>query len=667
MAAEPPIRSADTPRAGATPSPLEVVSSVPPDDVEALLLMMEGTVRATGQGFFRSLVRCLAGAVGAQYAFVAEFADSPTRVRTRAFWMKDHVGENAEWDLAGTPCEDVVRGQLCHHPSGVARQFPDDKSLSDLRVESYLGVPLFAQSGAVLGHLAVFDERPMAEEPRRLSIFRIFAERAAGELERMHLERQLEEKEQRFRDLFEEAPVPYVYEDTESRFVHANRAFMKLLGLGPDDIPGMRGLSLLAPTPANQSLVHDALAAEQVGRERDFIEVELRRRDNGEPVWVQRWSRPEPDGRHTRTMLIDITARVLAERERSRLQQQNRYLKEEIRDLHPHDEIVGRSSALSSVLASIEQVAATEATVLILGESGTGKELVARAIHARSARKDQPLIKVNCSALPEGLVESELFGHERGAFTGATAKRVGRFMLADGGTIFLDEIGDMPPETQLRLLRVLQEHEFEPVGSSRTMRVDVRVIAATNRDLERAVSDGAFRLDLFYRLNVFPIHIPPLREHVEDIPLLAHYFADRYSKRHGRQVDGITSESMERLAGYSWPGNVRELQNVIERAIILSEGGRLVVRANMLGSATAPGTAGSDGTAQGPPRERAGRSERLEDVERSHLEQVLRESGWVVEGEDGAAARLGLNPSTLRSRMKRLGIARPSRGISRKP
>src|SRR5262252_2763358 len=288
------------------------------------------------------------------------------------------------------------------------------------------------------------------------------------------------------------------------------------------------------------------------------------------------------------------------ERLRSQLQAENTYLQDEIQTEHNFTEIVGSSPALLEVLRKTEQVAPTDSTVLVLGETGTGKELIARAIHDRSPRRNRPLVKVNSSAISAGLVESELFGHVKGAFTGAIDKRIGRFALADHGTLFLDEVGELPPETQVKLLRVLQEQEFEPVGSNHTVRVDVRVIAATHRDLEEAVRAGRFRADLFYRLNVFPLRIPPLRERASDIPLLAKFFLSRFARRFGRQVDTISAETMDRLMSYSWPGNIRELQNVIERAVVLSRGPDLELERELL---PAPIRLGPDvGRPEGPSR-----------------------------------------------------------------
>jgi transcriptional regulator with GAF, ATPase, and Fis domain len=289
-------------------------------------------------------------------------------------------------------------------------------------------------------------------------------------------------------------------------------------------------------------------------------------------------------------------------------------------------------------------VAGTDSSVLITGETGTGKELIARAVHQRSTRAQKALIKVNCAALPVGLSESELFGHEKGAFTGAVSRHIGRFELADGGTILLDEIGDLSPEVQAKLLRVLQEREFERVGGTRSIKVDVRVIAATNRNLEEAVRQNRFRADLYYRLNVFPIHLPPIRERRDDIPLLARFFVNRYMIRMGKRIEKIAPEAMDRLVAYSWPGNIRELENIIERAVILCKGPTLHVEDEL---APSPPSAGEDQ-----------RPLTLEDVERNHIVRILEQTRWVIEGHAGAAKILKIHPNTLRSRMQKLGIQR---------
>jgi len=331
---------------------------------------------------------------------------------------------------------------------------------------------------------------------------------------------------------------------------------------------------------------------------------------------------------------------------KKKLEDEKLYLEEEIRTEYNFEEIIGTSPALRRVLQEVETVAATDSTVLVYGETGTGKELIARAIHNLSPRKERTLVKVNCGAIPTGLLESEMFGHEKGAFTGAIERRVGRFELANRGTIFLDEVEDIPLELQPKLLRVLQEQEFERLGSSRTTRVDVRVVAATNTDLSQMVADKKFRSDLFYRFNVFPISLPPLRERPEDIPLLVNFFANKFAQRMRKSIERIPAETMSALTGYAWPGNIRELQNLIERAVILTRGSVLEIP---LGELKQAGKAGSN----------QNHAATLEAIEREHILKTLGESNWVIGGPTGAAARLGLNRTTLNNRMRKLGITRP--------
>jgi PAS domain S-box-containing protein len=453
----------------------------------------------------------------------------------------------------------------------------------------------------------------------------------------------------------------------ESRFISANRAALRILGIKPEEVPGFVGKSLVPDTPEAQRRVKVALASIGRGTDTSGVVLELRRKDNGKLVWVQWWSKPEPGGKYTRTMFVDITDRVLMEQEQARLTAQNLYLQEEIKSVHNFEEIVGESPALLDVLEKVSRVARTDATVLITGETGTGKELVARAIHSASQRHDKPLIKVNCAALPAGLVESELFGHEKGAFSGAISRRVGRFELANGGTIFLDEIGEVPLEVQVELLRVLQEREFERIGGTNPIKVDVRVIAATNRDLAKSIREGKFREDLYYRLNVFPIALPPLRDREGDIPLLVHVLVARFAARVGVRIDSVANLTLEWLSRYSWPGNIRELQNVLERAVILSNGPTLEIDPEVFASATATHSAnaglltpsGSENTRQAAAG--AGLNAPLESLEsnmRNHILAALDQSGWVIDGPRGAAKILGLHANTLRSRMKKLGIVR---------
>jgi transcriptional regulator with GAF, ATPase, and Fis domain len=360
------------------------------------------------------------------------------------------------------------------------------------------------------------------------------------------------------------------------------------------------------------------------------------------------------------TILRDITERKKTEEKlkethleikqlKNQLEAENIYLREEIKLNHNFEEIISQSKALKQILAKIEQVATTDATVLILGETGTGKELIARAVHFLSRRKERPLVKVNCAAIPVNLIESELFGHEKGAFTGALTRKIGRFELASGGTIFLDEIGDLPLDLQAKLLRVIQEGEFERLGNSQTTKVNVRIIAATNRDLHQALKNGEFREDLYYRLNVFPLNLPPLRDRKEDIPLLVHHFVNKFSTKLGKQIKTISHQVMKELQRYNWPGNVRELENIIERAVILSPNGSLKISESLEIPDTNITSIENVDT--------------LEELEKQHILKILEEHKWKIDGKQGAAKHLGLHPNTLRSRMRKQGIRRPAQKI----
>jgi PAS domain S-box-containing protein len=603
--------------------------------------LLRGITTASGDECFRVMTQSLAQALGVKYAIVAEFLPATKSARSLAFWMGDRFAENVEWELAGTPCRDVISGQFSHYPDGLQQTFPADLPLVDLGAVSYLGVPLLMPDRTVIGHLFIMDTKPMPREPRNLALFRIFAARAAGELGRIRLQRALAESEERFRDLFDEAPIAYVHEGLDSKFIRANRAAMRTLGITPDQVEGAYGKNFTPDTPDAQRRLREAFESVGRGTDTSGVVLELRRRDNGKPIWIQWWSNPDPGGTYTRTMFLDITDRVLMEQEQERLQAQNRQLRDEIKNVQNFGDIVGGSPALLKVLENVDRVAPTDSTVLIMGETGTGKELIARAIHERSQRKTGPFVKVNCAALPAGLVESEFFGHEKGAFTGAVAARRGRFELADGGTIFLDEVGEVAPDVQVKLLRVLQENEFERVGGTETIKVNVRVIAATNRDLGADVQAQKFRADLYYRLSVFPVTVPPLRERTTDIPLLVTYFVTQLAAAIGKRIDEIDAATMDQLIRYRWPGNIRELRNVLERAVILTPARTLRMEPGDLIPAAPAATTPTQS---------------LADNERDHILAVLKQTEGAIAGPAGAARILGIPPSTLRSRMARLGI-----------
>ena len=592
------------------------------------------------------------------------------------------VLQNREWFVAAS--QDEIRDRF----PATARVMQETgmQSLCELPLLSgvrVLGSLNFMSSKkAAYGHLqhsfleqvassvaVALDDCLAHEEVRRIG--NELSARTIAELERQQRQmsdalqeasKALGASEERFRDLFDEAPIAYVHEGLDSRFIRANRAAMKILGIQPEDVPATYGKTFAPNSPDAQRRMREAFESIGRGTDTSGVVLEMRRKDNGKPFWIQWWSRPDPSGTYTRTMFLDITDRVLMEKEKAQLEAQNVYLQEEIRSQHNFVEIVGNSRPLLAVLQQVDQVAPAEATVLIQGETGTGKELIARAIHDRSRRHGHPLVKVNCGAISAGLVESELFGHAKGAFTGALANRDGRFTLADGGTIFLDEVGELPPDTQVKLLRVLQEQEFEPIGSSKTIKVDVRVIAATNRDLSLMVREGKFRGDLFYRLNVFPVTMPPLRERQEDIHLLVMFFLEKFTRKLGKPITQVAGETMSRLCAYSWPGNIRELQNVIERAVVLSKGPVLTVEGAVLldfqRSDGQANTASKTPAQSGPGAPATSRLPSLEEVERQHIVAVLKEANWRIEGERGAARLLKLQPSTLRSRMQKLGIVR---------
>ncbi|MFZ6010634.1 MAG: sigma 54-interacting transcriptional regulator [Bacteroidota bacterium] len=514
------------------------------DHNEMLRIISEGTASVVGGDFFQSLAYHLIATTGIRYAIVTECTNSTkTRLRTLVYIERDQFLDNIEYDLDGTPCEIIMKGDSYYCTADLDVLFPKEEG-----IKSYFGVPILLSDGEIIGHIAIFDTKPMVISQQQLNILKIFASRAAAEIERKRKDEEIRE-----------------------------------------------------------NITELKLAQEQLNRALTEVK-ELK----------------------------------------EKLEAENIYLQEEIKHEHNFEEIVSQSDLFKKVLEKVQLVAQTDATVLILGESGTGKELIARAIHSISKRSNRPLVKVNCATLPANLIESELFGHEKGAFTGATTQKIGRFELADGGTIFLDEIGEMPLELQAKLLRVLQEGEFERVGNSRTMRVDVRVITATNRDLQQSVNNKEFRTDLYYRLNVFPVYTPPLRERKEDIPILVNHFCRKYGMKFGKRVNTVSKAVLEALMKYDWPGNIRELENIIERGLIISSSDHLELGDWL----PKPQIISTDH------KHESATDQSLEVLERTHILQVLQKTNWKIRGEGGAAKILSLNPTTLEARMKKLGIVR---------
>jgi formate hydrogenlyase transcriptional activator len=636
----------------------------------------------TGEAFFHALVGYLARALPADYVFVAALQADGQRVATLAVHAGTGEGAAFEYDLAGTPCSDVVTRQVCSYPTGVQKLFPEDKMLVEIGAEGYVGCPMTDSSGRCLGLLCAVTAQPLENPKLAEALLSIFAARAGTELERKNYEDALAHSEERFRafvvhgnegvmwckleqplsmDLPEDEQIEHLYKYTYVADCNDQAArifgFYKaedLLGARLDVITSRSDPEFLERLRMGIRSGWESSQVERTFQGRDLLMTRSGVIENGklQSVW---------------TTARDITALKQAEAEvlrlndelkshleqltalKAQLEQDNAYLLDEIRSEHNLGDMVGASPKFRELTERIQLVAATTATVLITGETGTGKELVARAIHNLSPRSNRPLVKVNCAAISAGLVESELFGHVKGAFTGATERRIGRFEYADGGTLFLDEVTELPLETQGKLLRVLQEQEFEPVGTNRTLKVDVRLLAATNRNLAELVREGRFRMDLYYRLLVVPVDVPALRERRDDIPQLAAHFVRRWSRQFGRHVERISEDTMREMVTYDWPGNIRELENFLARAIVLCPGDTLNMP--LLVAET------------GPPAEHQPHS--MEAAERKHIESVLASTGWVIEGPKGAAQILNMNPSTLRSRMRRLGVIRPATQASR--
>jgi len=687
---------------------------------QTLHSVVVGTASAAGSQFFRSLVEHVASALGARYAFVTR-CDGSGNARSLAFWSGDGLAEDFEYNIVGHPCYQVMQGETLHVEKDIQLQFPSDTGLVDWGAESYLGVPMLDEDRGVVGHIAVLDTRPMTYSPHAVELLTIFAARATAELKNLQARSELQASldrvqalEARHRTLLEINNMLISNLTQEELFQAISEALRQVVAFDRSAIflhdPESDRLRLLVAETKAVPFPHfvpgwevpvegslggwvfrncRALRRNNLAREHEY-EIEKMLLDQGfrslvlvplivrgKPIGTLNLASLKgdqyPDDKVEYLQEVANQVALAIENMRSyeeiaalqaKLQAENVYLQEEIQTEHNFEEIVGNHPSMLVLLRNVETVAPTDSTVLILGETGTGKELIARAIHSRSKRKNRPLVKVNCGAIPTGLVESELFGHMKGAFTGALERRVGRFELADGGTLFLDEVSELPLETQVKLLRVLQEHEFEPLGSSRTIRVDVRLIAASNRNMEKFVEEGRFRPDLYYRLNVLPIVLPSLRERRSDIRLLTAFFVERFSRQLGKVVSAVSTETMELLTRYDWPGNIRELQNVIERAVVLSSGPVLKLGRNLLPatsserSSRAPesvATVESGGTPSGESE-----APSLAQMEKRHILAVLARTDWQIEGPRGAALILDIHPNTLRSRMKKLGIKRPA-------
>ena len=637
------------------------------EENEAIRSILEGTSSEVGEAFFASLVENLSKVLHTHGAWVTEYLEEKKRLRAIAFYIGNQWVRDFEYPIAGTPCEVVVEEkQLVHVRDNLFDQYKGNPELKDFRTTravSYLGMPFEDTNGKILGHLSVIDQQPIPEDQRVVNVFRIFGNRASAEMRRLRAEKEILEREERLRRLFDSAMDAIIEFDKDFKVTRLNPAASRLFGYGSGKMHG-RLFNLLLTKESSGKLIRisEFLNAKPEGEKFIWIPEGIRAvSETGTefPAEATLSSYEMGNERFYTLILRNVNEKLEAEQKIKSLTRVSEYLKEELKSLTESDGIIGDSKPLQRVLEDVKKVAGTDTTVLILGETGTGKELIARSIHSSSRRSDKPFIKVNCPAIPSNLIESEFFGHEQGAFTGANKKREGRFSLADGGTIFLDEIGELSLDLQSKLLRVLQEGEFEPVGSSKTLKVDVRVIAATNRDLIKEVKEGKFREDLYYRLNVFQIELPPLRERAGDIEKLARTFMDKFSKRNGIALIPLSDEDIARLKSYSWPGNIRELQNVIERAVITSTDGRANLERALPDSRDRIQFESSLDITKSEDEVLSDKD--LRELERNNIVRALEKSGWKVAGKDGAASKLGIPTSTLNSKIKALGIEMPSK------
>jgi transcriptional regulator with GAF, ATPase, and Fis domain len=620
----------------------------------ALKRIVEGTSAHTGEKFFQLLVRNLAESLDAHGVWVTEYLREKNRLRSLAFWLENEYIEEYEYDLPGTPCEVAMEDEgICHVPENVISLFPDDNDLRTVGAVSYMGLALRDENNNILGHLALLDNKPMAEIPEAFAIFNIFAARASAEMRRLRYEKMLIDNEAKLNRLVNGTREALIEINERLIITQANQAALLNFRVKEKDLTGTSISELFDAAGFRQITRQIAQNSNQKKLSSSSIYLGILtciRTDNGSfPAETSISKYCVNNQEYHALFLKNIEDRFKTESELKKLNTEAEMLREKI-NARNLDNIIGESRAILKSLEAVEQVAPLDSTVLIRGETGTGKELFARAIHKSGNRKDKQMVTLNCATLPSELVESELFGHVKGAFTGAANSREGRFKLADGGTIFLDEIGELPLPLQAKLLRVLQEGEFEPVGSSVTQKVNVRVIAATNRNLEDEIEKGKFRQDLYYRLNVFPVEVPPLREREYDIILLAEAFLAKFTGKAAITIEPLDEVSKQRLLSYNWPGNVRELQNIIERCVITSRNGKINLNSVLPASNT---TRSVDEAVSGT---RIFTDQEMTEFEKENITRALEITSWKVSGGDGAAMLLQIPATTLSSRIRKLGI-----------
>ncbi|WP_224490914.1 sigma-54-dependent Fis family transcriptional regulator [Robertkochia flava] len=621
----------------------------------ALKQIIEATSSFTGKEFFKALVKHLAEILEVHGVWITEFRSETNTLNALAFYLDGKYVDKYTYTVANTPCEPVLEAHdICHIPKNVVDLYPDDPDLKPLGAVSYMGISLRDAENKVIGHLALLDNKPMPQIPEVFTIFKIFASRAAAELRREIDQGKIKDRESKLERLVNGTPDAIIEFNTDYIITQVNAAAAQMFHLPPGEFHPLR-LSGLFSTPSMNKIMSIVPKHATLSNQHGAVPLG----DSFTCTTLQNETFPASatlstyryEGVQYYLLYIKNILDQVSDKNRIKtLSMEATLLKEKV-DSHQFNFIIGKSESISRCLEQVSQVAPTDANVLILGETGTGKELFAKAVHQVSHRHDRTMITLNCAALPSELIESELFGHVKGAFTGALTNREGRFSMANHSTLFLDEIAELPLGLQAKLLRVIQEGTFEPLGSSRTQQVDVRIIAATHRNLKQLTKKGAFREDLFYRLNVFPIQIPPLRERAEDIPLLAKAFFEKLSKNHALHMEPLAASDLLQLEMYDWPGNVRELQNVVERSIITSKDGKpnldlppLSGKERQKGERYDPGAILT--------------SVEIADLEKENIIKALNQTQWKISGPGGASELLQIPRTTLTSKIKKYNIKR---------
>lgn len=620
----------------------------------SLKQIIESTSAFTGKEFFQSLVMHLSQVLDIHGVWVTEFLPKEDKLNSLALWLDGKQVDKYEYYVRDTPCETVLESfDIFHVPKNVIKLYPKDPDLTALNGVSYMGISLRDTDGTVLGHLAVLDNKPMPEIPEVFAIFKIFASRAAAELRRLIIQRKLVENESKLNRLVNGTSDAIIEFNSDYKITQVNEAFSNMFKVAETDLSGKELKDIFIEKSLNNllSIIPQHKVLSNKHNSLQLSDPLICMTNNGAmfPSEVNISCYEFNDEMYFVLYIRNIEDKILDKNKIEELNVEATMLKEKIYR-EQFDYIIGESDPINKCIDLVNQVAPTNANVLILGETGTGKELFAKAIHEASNRKDKPMIILNCAALSSELIESELFGHVKGAFTGAISNRKGRFSLADKGTLFLDEIAELPLLLQAKLLRIIQEGTYEPIGSSVTKNVDVRIIAATHRDLKKHVNEGLFREDLFFRLNVFPISIPPLRERGQDLELLANAFIIKLSKNKAIAYKPLNKLDVSKLYSYDWPGNVRELQNIIERLIIISKNERINVQEAI------PFI--QNKKVDLIEQDKLYTDDDIKLIEKNNIIRALNITNWKISGKDGAAQLLNIPRTTLTSKIAKLGIKR---------